>query len=302
MKIYNLGSLNIDYVYEVEHFVSAGETLASNGMQVFPGGKGLNQSVALARAGAKVIHGAVVGDDGDLLLDTLSAAGADISRIKKAKGSCGHAIIQVDKTGQNCILLFPGTNHAIDKGYIEEFLSDVQKDDILLLQNEINGLETIFAVAHKKQMQIAFNPSPFHANIKKLPLSYVKWWFCNEIEGAALFGSSDPKEIAKTFAEQFPDSNLILTLGEEGSVFVNADTYIEQPIYKVNTVDTTAAGDTFTGYFIAAFAGGKDAAASLNLAAKASSITVSRPGAAISIPLLNEVFFPHPGNETGSER
>lgn len=289
MKIYNLGSLNVDYVYEVGHFVSAGETLASDGMQIFPGGKGLNQSVALARAGAKVNHGAVVGEDGDLLLDTLLAAGVDISNIKKATGRCGHAIIQVDRTGQNCILLFSGTNHAIDKEYIEKFLFDAQKGDMLLLQNEINGLEIIFEVAHKKQMQIAFNPSPFHTDIKKLPLSYVKWWFCNEIEGAALFGSGEPKEIAKTFTEQFPNSNLILTLGKDGSVFINADTYIEQPIYKVRTVDTTAAGDTFTGYFLAAVAQGKGVGFALDVASKAASITVSRHGASSSIPMRDEV-------------
>jgi len=290
MKIYNLGSLNIDYVYTVEHFVTAGETLSSTSMSVFPGGKGLNQSVALAKAGAEVIHGAVIGDNGDLLMDALSKAGVNTDRIEKVSGSCGHTIIQVDKNGQNCILLFPGTNHCVDKAYIEKFLFDAEKGDMILLQNEISGLGAAFEIAHQKQMQIVFNPSPFHVNLKSLPPSYVKWWFCNEIEGAELLGSNDPKEIANNFVKWFPDSNLILTLGKDGSVFVNADTYIEQPIYQVDTVDTTAAGDAFTGYFISSLASGKDVASSLNLAAKASSITVSRQGAATSIPLLDEVF------------
>ena len=289
MKIYNLGSLNIDYVYAVEHFVTAGETLSSEGMNIFPGGKGLNQSVALAKAGVKVIHGAVIGDGGELLTNTLAEAGADISRIKKQNGSCGHAIIQVDKNGQNSILLFAGTNHCIEEAYIEEFLFDAEENDILLLQNETNALDKIFDVANKKKMQIAFNPSPFDADIKNLPLSYIKWWFCNEIEGKALFGSSDPREIANTFAKKYPNSNLILTLGSEGSVFINADTYIEQPIYKVHTVDTTAAGDTFTGYFLATITNGKDIAFSLDFAAKASAITVSRSGASSSIPTYIEV-------------
>lgn len=290
MKIYNLGSLNIDYVYAVDHFVCAGETQSSKSMTVFPGGKGLNQSVALARAGAKVIHGAVIGDSGELLTKVLSEAGADTGRIEKRSGSCGHAIIQVDKTGQNCILLYAGTNHCIDRTYIEKFLFDAQKDDILLLQNEISCLDVVFEIAHQKQMQIAFNPSPFHTDIKKLPLPYVKWWFCNEIESAALFGSGEPKEIANNFLKQFPDSSLILTMGKGGSVFVNADTYIEQPIYNVRTIDTTAAGDTFTGYFIAALTCGKDVAFALDIAAKAAAITVSRQGASASIPLLNEVY------------
>ena len=290
MKIYNLGSLNIDYVYAVDHFVCAGETLSSAGMDIFPGGKGLNQSVALARAGAKVIHGAVVGDNGGMLVATLADSGVDVSRIKKVSGSCGHAIIQVDKNSQNSILLFAGTNHCIDRDYIENFLFDAEKDDILLLQNEINNLDIIFETANKKQMQIAFNPSPFHENIKALPLSYVKWWFCNEIEGQALFGSSDPDEISKKFVQQFPGSNLILTLGKAGSVFINADTRINQPIYEVKTVDTTAAGDTFTGYFISALIRGKDAACALDIASKASAIAVSRQGASTSIPLSDEVY------------
>jgi len=289
MKIYNLGSLNIDYVYAVEHFVSAGETLSSKSMSVFPGGKGLNQSVALSKAGAKVIHGATIGDNGELLLTALEEVGVDTSRIEKVTGNCGHAIIQVDKNGQNCILLFAGTNHCIDRAYIEKLLIDAQKDDIILLQNEINGLDIVFEIANKKGMQIAFNPSPFHANIMQLPLSYVKWWFCNEIEGAALFGSNKPKEIANSFVKQFPNSNLILTLGKDGSVFVNADTYIEQPIYKASTVDTTAAGDTFTGYFIATLTKKKSIAEALNIASKAAAIAVSRTGAAASIPTLDEV-------------
>ena len=289
MKIYNLGSLNIDYVYAVDHFVTAGETLASEKMTVFPGGKGLNQSMALARAGARVIHGARIGDNGEFLTDTLTSAGVDTSRIEKITGSCGCAIIQVDKDGQNSILLFAGTNHCIDKTYIEKFLFDAEENDILLLQNEINNLDVIFEIAHQKKMQIAFNPSPFHMDIHKLPLSCVKWWFCNEIEGAALFGSNDPKEIAETFVKRFPNSNLILTLGKDGSVFINADTYIEQPIYKVHTVDTTAAGDTFTGYFLAAVTKGKDVGYALKIASKAASITVSRHGASSSIPMYAEV-------------
>lgn len=290
MRIYNLGSLNIDYVYSVDHFVGAGETLSSEKMNVFPGGKGLNQSVALARAGATVIHGAIIGDNGDFLTDVLSDSGVDTSRIKKANGSSGHAIIQVDKNGQNCILIFPGTNDSVDREYAEEFLRDAEKDDILLLQNETGGLAAAFEIAREKKMQIAFNPSPYHASIKKLPLSYVKWWFCNEVEGKELFGSSDPEKIAETFRVQYPHSNLILTLGGEGSVFVSSDSCLRQPIYKVSAVDTTAAGDTFTGYFLASEARGKNAAESLDLASKAAAITVSRLGASSSVPSLDEVL------------
>lgn len=289
MKIYNLGSLNIDYVYAVDHFVAAGETLSSDSMTVFPGGKGLNQSIALARAGAQVIHGALLGDSGEFLLETMADSGVDVSRIEKIPGSCGHAIIQVDKTGQNCILLFPGTNHRIDRSYAEQFLADAGPEDILLLQNEISGLEEIFAIAHEKGIQIAFNPSPIHPSLKKLPLSHVNLWFCNEIEGEALFGSSDPIEIAENFTQQYPDSNLILTLGKKGSIFVRGDQRIAQSAFKTETVDTTAAGDTFTGYFLAAVCAGKEIAEALAEASRAAAITVSRQGASQSIPWRNEI-------------
>ncbi len=257
MKIYNLGSLNIDYVYTVDHFVQAGETLASAKMEVFPGGKGLNQSVALARAGVKVLHGALLGQDGALLQNILHGAGVDVSRIQAMNSTCGHAIIQVDRKGQNCILLFGGTNALVDKNYIKTFLQDAEAGDILVLQNEVSGLKDAFEIAHQKGMQIAFNPSPFQQSILKLPLNYVKWWFCNEIEAAALFGSGDPQKIAAQFKAKYPESGLILTLGQEGSMYMDATTCLTQKAYPVHAVDTTAAGDTFTGYFLAALLHGQ---------------------------------------------
>ncbi len=141
--------------------MAAGETLSSENMGVFPGGKGLNQSVALSKAGAQVIHGAVIGNNGELLLETLSGAGVDISRIEKKNESCGHAIIQVDKTGQNCILLFSGTNGRVDRAYVEKFLSDAEENDILLLQNEVSHLDIIFEVAHSKKCRSLLTPHRF---------------------------------------------------------------------------------------------------------------------------------------------
>lgn len=283
MKIYNIGSLNIDYVYQVEHFVRAGETLSSANMQIFPGGKGLNQSIALARAGVKPIHGAVCGINGEFLLQTMQESGVDVSRITKKEYPSGHAIIQVDKSGQNCILLFAGTNGLIDRDYIGKFLMNAKPGDILLMQNEVSCPKVIMEIAHSKGMQIALNPSPYEDNIKELPLEYVTWWFCNEIEGEALFGGKDV-EIADHFLKQYPDSNLILTLGEKGSIFVNNKMRICQPIYKTNVVDTTAAGDTFTGYFIAEVVKGQSIETAMKIASKASSLTVSKQGASESIP------------------
>lgn len=291
MKIYSIGSLNIDYVYSVDHFVAPGETMSSLDLQLFPGGKGLNQSVALAKAGANVIHGAVVGKEGEFLVDTMKGAGVDVSRLKYVDAPSGHAIIQVNTSGQNCILLYGGTNQALDKEYIEMVLSDAEEGDMVLLQNETNCLDVIFETAKKKGLQIAFNPSPFNDKIKALPLEYVDWWFCNEIEGEELFGSNEPKMISENFIKKYPCSNLILTLGKNGCMFKNKDLELYQPIYPVKAVDTTAAGDTFTGYFLTAVAQKKDIATALKLASKASSIAVSRNGASVSIPTADEVII-----------
>lgn len=289
MRIYSLGSLNVDHVYSVDHFVRPGETLASHDRKIFPGGKGLNQSVALARAGAQVRHGAMLGTDGTLLENTLKESCVDVSALEHCAGACGHAIIQVDHQGQNCILLYPGTNHMLTREYIQSFLADAQPGDLLLMQNETNALSYAFSLAKQKGMQIAFNPSPFDESILRLPLEAVDWWFCNEIEAAALLGQGSPQQICSRFARRYPGSHLILTLGSQGSCYTGGGKTLQQSIYPVQAVDTTAAGDTFTGYFLAAVARGEDVALALKLAAKASAIAVSRPGASVSIPMAWEV-------------
>lgn len=289
MKIYNLGSMNIDYVYRVPHFLRPGETLASECLELFPGGKGLNQSVALGRAGARVLHGAIRGSGGSFLVEVLRDSGVDVSRIREAEASPGHAIIQVDGGGQNCILLYSGTNGMIDEAYIDTFLADAMPGDILLLQNECSCLREAMEAGHRRGMEIAFNPSPFHESIGQLPLEYVDWWFCNELEGAALFGSGTPEEIAARFARKHPGKHLILTLGGEGSLYAKDGIRMRQDIYPAKVVDTTAAGDTFTGYFLASIAAGASAPEALNKASRAASVTVSRMGAAASIPWAGEI-------------
>ena len=289
MKIYNLGSLNIDYVYTVDHFVAAGETISSSKMEIFPGGKGLNQSVAIARAGGKAVHGALLGDGAEFLAEQMRSSGVDTTKIKKVPGSPGHAIIQVDRNGENCIMLFAGTNRNLDAGYVSEFLSDAEPGDILLAQNETNCIKEAFLAAHEKGMKIALNPSPFDEKIKEFPLDIVDIWFCNEIEGAALTGKTAPEDICRAFAKRYPDSALVLTLGEEGSVYCDKNETVKQRSYKAEPVDTTAAGDTYTGYFLASLASGKSVADAMDAASRASAITVSRMGASSSIPYLDEV-------------
>ena len=290
MKIFNIGSLNIDYVYSVEHFVRPGETLSSEKREVFPGGKGLNQTVALKRAGADVTHIGIVGEDGQFLLDTLKNAGVDTNSVKCIDGASGHAIIQIDKTGQNCIILFAGANCRFDKDFVSASLDGANEGDILLLQNEINALDDIFDVAKEKKLRIAFNPSPFNDSVKTLPLDLVWLWLCNEIEGAEITGKKEPIDIINALSERNPHSNVLLTLGKDGAMYkAEGQEVIYQPIIETKAVDTTAAGDTFTGFFLSSISKGETAEKALLYATAASSIGVSRPGASVSIPTLSEV-------------
>lgn len=289
MKVLNFGSLNVDYVYSVEHIVQGGETISSSKMEVFSGGKGLNQSIALAKAGAPVYHAGQIGEDGDILLDTCKENGVDVTYVRKLDAKGGHTIIQVDANGQNCIILYGGTNQMITKEYVDEVLSNFEKDDYLILQNEINQLDYIIDQAYEKGMKIVLNPSPFDSKLKACDLTKIYLFMLNEIEGEQFTGYSDKDEILTHLAEQFPAARLVLTLGSDGAVYYDGKEKVFQDIFKVKAVDTTAAGDTFTGFFIASVIEGASVAEALRTAAKASSIAVSRHGAAPSIPTMEEV-------------
>lgn len=289
MKVLNFGSLNLDHVYQVDHMVSPGETLASAELNVFCGGKGLNQSIALAKAGAAVYHAGCIGEDGEVLRKTLTEEGVQTDYLKTLPGKTGHAIIQVDKTGQNCILLYGGANRAMTESYIDSVLQHFEKGDILLLQNEINLLDYIIDRAYERGMTIVLNPSPYDENLAACDLKKISIFLINEVEGFQITGESEPDAILAAFSARYPSAKVVLTLGSAGSVYQDAELQHRQEIYKVSAVDTTAAGDTFTGYFIASMLEGTDIKKCMNLAAKASAIAVTRPGAAPSIPRREEV-------------
>lgn len=295
MKVLCFGSLNIDYTYKVPHFVKKGETLASERLQVFGGGKGLNQSVALAKAGTEVYHAGSIGQDGMFLLDMLKDAGANTDFVKILDTvRTGNAIIQNDKSGDNCIILYGGANQAITREQVDEVMSHFESGDYLVLQNEINELGYIVEKAHEKGMIIVLNPSPMNEKILALPLDVINYFILNEVEAAQILGKEDKGEesweqIADDLLKKFPQATIVLTMGSEGSVFKNQKETVCQSIYKVQVVDTTAAGDTFSGYFIGGILGGLSAKEAMDQASKASAIAVTRKGAAPSIPVLAEV-------------
>ena len=291
-RVLNFGSMNIDYVYQVDHFLRKGETLSSSGRAIYAGGKGLNQSIALSRAGLQVYHAGSIGKEGTILLDELARAQVDTSNIRILEDvPSGHTVIQNDKEGDNCILLFGGANMQIEKEQVDEVVAQFGEGDLCVLQNEVSNLAYIMEACKKQGMTIVLNPSPINETIRELPLETVSYFFVNEIEAAELSGCDpqDEEALADGMLARFPQARVILTLGEKGALYLSGEERVRQASYPVRAVDTTAAGDTFTGYFLAGTAEGMSPREALDLAARAAAISVTRAGAAPSIPLRSEV-------------
>lgn len=292
MKIINFGSLNIDKVCSVEDFVQPGETIMATGYRVNAGGKGLNQSVAAARAGAKVLHAGAVGNDGLFLKELLVEAGVDASCLRTMDTESGCAFIEVNKKGQNRIIVSAGTNRMYTEGYIREVLEKAEEGDFVLLQNEINMVSEIIRYSHEKGCQVVFNASPIPKDPDELPLDLVDIFMVNELEAAALAGVSaetDFQKILHALQKKYPKAAIVMTLGKEGVLYGCGDQFCSHPIFQVETVDTTAAGDTFCGYFLAALCAKKLIETALKEASAASALAVSQKGAAPSIPIYEEV-------------
>lgn len=289
MKVLNFGSLNLDYVYQVPHFVQPGETLHATQQQVHCGGKGLNQSIALARAGAEVYHAGCVGEGGERLVQELQKNGVDTEHIAKVPVPQGNAVIQVDSNAENCILLFGGSNRAITPQQIEAVLADFGAGDWLVLQNEINGLDEILEKAFARGMKIVLNPSPFDEAAQRLDYKKVTWLLVNEIEGEQITGQTQPQQVWEALHAAYPNLNLVLTQGSRGADCFTAQCHVHRDAFRVEAVDTTAAGDTFTGYFLDSLLRGQTPAQCLERASCASAIAVTRSGAADSIPTADEV-------------
>ena len=298
MKLLVFGSLNIDIVYSVEHIARPGETIRAVSMQKSAGGKGANQAAAAAKAGLDVYMAGKTGSDGEFLLSLLKSYTVNTENVLKWDGSTGHALIQVDKDGQNSIIIHSGGNGEITPLEAETVISKFDKGDIISLQNEISSpcqtlTEHIMEAASKKGMKICFNPSPWDEKILKLPLDLVDLFIVNEIEGPALagFDANTPiNDVLSLLCERYAQKEIILTAGKNGAYYGCGRVREKGSIIDLPVTDTTGAGDTFTGYFLAARAKDFPVKEALNLACKASSIAVSRKGAMEAIPFADEVF------------
>jgi ribokinase len=293
MKILVYGSLNIDLIFSVDHIVAPGETISSASLVKSAGGKGANQAAALAKAGMPVYMAGKTGQDGQFLLTLLQSYGVDTGRVAQYEGATGQAIIQLDRNKQNAIVLYSGGNGAITIEEIHKTIGEFSAGDIIVLQNEIAHVREIMESAKRQGLRICLNPSPCNEKIAELPLDMVDMFFVNEIEGAAL--AELPPDAAPPLAlnrlvKRFPRAEIILTAGKDGAYYGFGETRAKGDIIDLPVADTTGAGDTFTGYFIAAREKNIPVPQALALACKASSIAVSRKGAMESIPLEKEVF------------
>lgn len=291
MAVLNLGSINLDYVYRVAHISRPGETLGSASLATFAGGKGNNQSLALARAGAAVVHLGRIGPEGKWLVDLLRRAGADVRFVQTDDGPGGHAIIQVADSGENSIVLFGGANRRIADADVDAALAGMRAGDVFLTQNETSGIAHGLRQARARGLKVCFNPAPFGPEISAYPLDCVDTFVVNETEAAGLAGgeATAPEELLARLARRFPTAELVLTLGARGVMYRSPEESHRVPAEPVNVVDTTAAGDTFIGYFLACRQQGLAVEAALRTANRAAAICVSRAGAEASIPTWAEV-------------
>ena len=234
MKILNFGSCNVDHVYSLDHIVVGGETETTEKLELCPGGKGLNQSIAVAKAGAEIYHAGCIGEDGELLRDILLENRVNVSYLKKVDGKNGHAIIQVSAKGENSIFIYPGSNEKVAKPFIDSVLAHFGKDDILLLQNEISNVDYIVEKAHEKGLCIMLNPSPIDEQISRIDFKKLSYIILNEVEAAALSGCESPEESLVYFKREYPDLKVVLTLGSKGSIFMNHSGVYEQAAFAVS--------------------------------------------------------------------
>jgi ribokinase len=292
-RVLNLGSLNIDYVYAMDRIVAPGETRASTAMGQGAGGKGLNQSIALARAGAKVYHAGCLGREADWLRDLLAREQVDTTRLNTVDLAAGHAIIQIDPAGHNAILLHGGANLGLTADQLPSLFEGFGPGDWFLAQNETSCVPE---AANERGLTVCFNPAPMHTMVAGYPLAAVDWLVVNEHEGRELGGGTNPADILRGLRQRCPRANLILTLGAAGAWGAPCR---GEPVFiasaKVRALDTTAAGDTFIGYLLAASMQGATLPAAMELACRAGALCVTRAGAAASIPYRRELQPTHNG-------
>jgi ribokinase len=285
MAVFNLGSINADLFYQVPHLLAPGETLASTDHSRGLGGKGANMSVAIARAAARAVHIGAVGADGGWAVERLLEYGVDTRNIVKLDVPTGHAVIMVDDHGENAILLFPGANRAITESHMDSALLGATEADTFVFQNETSAQIEGATLASSKGMRVVYAAAPFDAQAVEAVLPMLDILVMNAVEARQLTDA-----LGMTLAA-LPVRDVIVTLGGDGCRWINTDDGTDQtfPAIPVTPVDTTGAGDTFTGFLVAALDRGLPMKQAILLGQQAGAIMVTRHGTADVIPDLKDI-------------
>lgn len=283
MAIWNLGSINIDHFYDLPHIPAPGETLAATGLSTGLGGKGANMSVAAARAGAVVHHIGARGADAPWVEARLMEYGVDTRFITTLPMATGHAIIARAAGGENAIIVFAGANHALPEQGLQAALSAAATGDWLLMQNETLLQAPAAALARTLGLRVAYAAAPFDAGAVRALLPDLDLLVLNEVEAKQL------EQSLTRGIETLPVADILVTLGAAGCRHIAGGVVTDHPAVPVEAVDTTGAGDTFTGYVLAARDRGLSMAQAIRLASHAAALKVMRPGTADVIPDLREV-------------
>lgn len=280
MAIYNLGSINIDHVYQVPHLVKPGETLAATSYSKGLGGKGANQSVAAGKAGAKVIHIGAIGPDSDWILDELHGYGVNTNNILQVNTATGHAIIQVDPHAENNIILYQGANRQIADEHATRSLASARPGDLLMVQNETSAQSATIRFAADMGLRVLYTPAPFDLAPLQQAIPDAHLLLMNEGEAAEMTSALGG----------LPNCNVIITKGADGAEWHSPNaTPLFMPSFPVNPIDTTGAGDCFAGTIAAALDMGLPPEQALRLATAAAALQVTRTGAAAAMPTAAEV-------------
>ncbi|WP_428389633.1 ribokinase [Mucisphaera sp.] len=289
IRILNLGSLNLDRVMRVEQIVKPGETVACRTASQFAGGKGANQSVALARAGARVFHAGRVGKDGQTLVDKVAEQGVDVDLIEvDEQASTGSAVVQVDGRGENAIVVDAGANARVSRAQVDRALDRFQPHELLLLQNEISQVGYAIEAGAERGLSVCFNPAPMTEAVRGYQLKKLDLLIVNHHEAEAIVGQTGARDLVPRLRD-LVDGRVIITLGSRGVIYADREGVTQIDAVPVDAVDTTAAGDTFIGYFIAERTKASTVRTSLEVAATAAALCVTRPGAIDAIPTRDEV-------------
>lgn len=285
MSVFNLGSINVDHFYQLSHIPAAGETVSASSLSTGLGGKGANQSVAVARAGSGVEHIGMVGPDGTAIRAQLKADGVGVAHVGVAMAATGHANVHVDPQGENMIVIFPGANREQSLTLLKSALAEAGPGDVLMLQNETDLTGEAARAAQEAGLYVVYSAAPFEPEAARAMLDRVDLLVLNEVEAEQL------SEALGLPVDEIPVPGILITRGARGAVWRDQATGSETsvPAFPVTPVDTTGAGDCFVGYVVAGLDQGLERAAAMRLGAAASALQVTRHGTADAMPSRSEV-------------